>query len=434
MKKDRKKTAAEKKPELHRKNTPEQLELVGKMRSEITRSTASVVSFRLEDTLVITPFPELRDIFRFMEHDFSMLYTGKKSFTELRCAAEDAAQRSGTLTLERIYSILERTAKITPQSREKLMERECELIVYFSFPRSCGLDILEHARKSGKRLVIITELYYPEGTVKRIMSRCGYGGIPLIMYKNKSGSGLIGAISGNTGCTPAEILHIGSSVEDDVEAAVLSGSRSMLLSPVTPVMVRSGRLRGYAEAQHVYDFDTPELFALKCCFGLYAAYGFDIPQNKQPQSDFCGDLHLIGFITLGCLSLREDFEPEDELNKRILAALRSCPECVEGCEDLRTAFEARFSDFLDSFGYADCELPFNFLAEFASPGDKKLLEKYLSAEDYAAWLSRSYEPELAPVRNRTVRKSALSRLADKLFPPGTRVRTIVDGILLKMHR
>jgi hypothetical protein len=47
------------------------------------------------------------------------------------------------------------------------------------------------------------------------------------------------------------------------------------------------------------------------------------------------------------------------------------------------------------------------------------------------WCENVKEPDLAPVYAHKAKKNALARLADRLFPPETRVRTIVDGILSK---
>ena len=73
-----------------------------------------------------------------------------------------------------------------------------------------------------------------------------------------------------------------------------------------------------------------------------------------------------------------------------------------------------------------------FLEKHAAAGDRLLLRKQLSLETDEAWTEAFTEPKLAPVRLTPPKQNALGRLADKLFPPGTRVRNIVDGLLVKM--
>ena len=72
--------------------TAEQKALKDKMLKEVKGSSYKAVSFKMTGTLVITPFSEHNDIFMLMEDDFKDLTTVKKSFTELRAAAEEAAE------------------------------------------------------------------------------------------------------------------------------------------------------------------------------------------------------------------------------------------------------------------------------------------------------------------------------------------------------
>ena len=63
-----------------------------------------------------------------------------------------------------------------------------------------------------------------------------------------------------------------------------------------------------------------------------------------------------------------------------------------------------------------------------------LLEKQLEPFELQAWTDVTTEAETAPVFGRQVSKSAAQRLADKMFPPGTRVRNIADNMLDAMKR
>ena len=72
-----------------------------------------------------------------------------------------------------------------------------------------------------------------------------------------------------------------------------------------------------------------------------------------------------------------------------------------------------------------------FFENYAYAGDKDILKPYLSESDFGKWAKNAKEPDLAPVYAHKVKKNAIARLADKLFPQGTRVRTIADDILAK---
>lgn len=423
-------------PKIRRPDSPDQKSLLKRMTGEITRPGTKTVSFRLEDTLVLLPFDNKADIFTLMENDFSMISTAKKSFVFFRNAAQTKAERSGEVTIEKIYDIIAADAKLTDSGREKLLKRECELIVYFSFPRKAGKALFDEAVKNRKKTAVMTATIYPRSVVNNILSRCGYDKCSELVIANEHDKefDMLDSIMERTSSAPAQLLHIGGDVEKDVEAAVLKGARSMLLTPVNNLMIHSGKLRGYIEAKHAIDLDQPEYMMLRCACGIYASYGFDIPQNKVPHSDFCGDLYMIGFIVLGTLSLVKDHTPDTPMRESILAALEASDECRKGAEDFRALLEAHFADFLDKYGSEDCDLPFRFFTDHAAPGDRMLFDRIMQPADLAEWAGFVTDADIAPIHARRIQKNALQRFADRLFPPGTKVRNIVDGILLKLHR
>ena len=119
-----------------------QAELMVKMLHEVARNDHKATSFKMWDTLVLTPFSQPEDLFLFMEDDFALLNTGNKTFTQLRTEAQKAAEKKyglkGNVTLEKIYDIFTKMSGITPTGREKLFNHECDLIHHFAFARNAG--------------------------------------------------------------------------------------------------------------------------------------------------------------------------------------------------------------------------------------------------------------------------------------------------------
>ena len=425
---------------LNRNLSAEQSALKKQLIGEIGRFGYKAVSFRLEDTLTQMPFAEQYDLFTFMEDEFSMLHTGTGSFVQFRIKAQQQAEKKTPHpSLMLIYAFLTRLTKISPTSCEKLMKRECELAGYFAFPRECGKALFSEAKALDKKIIITADTIYPRSVVTRILKNCGYDendGVIVTseekLPENDRAGALMDLIIERSGMPSHQLLHIGGDVAADVETAILKGARAVLTPPPVPLMVKSGRLRGFIEARHVYDYDNIDYFSLHCAMGLYAAYGFDIPQNKLPQSDFCGDPCMLGFMVLGPLTFCKDFSPENELQRQLIEAMEANPLCVGGREDFRTFYKLHFAGHIEKFSTKGCTEPLQFLEKHAAPGDRLLLRKQLSLETDEAWTDAYTEPELAPVRLYTPRKNALSRLADTLFPPGTKVRNIVDGLLVKM--
>jgi hypothetical protein len=95
-------------------------------------------------------------------------------------------------------------------------------------------------------------------------------------------------------------------------------------------------------------------------------------------------------------------------------------------------FHFHFDGHLEKYGYKDCDMPLRFFAEHSAVGDRAMLQSRHDPTDFAEWTEGTKEPKLAPVHARKLKRSATAKLADKLFPPGTKVRNIADGMLVKM--
>lgn len=406
----------------------EQDNILNKIFCEISKPEIKAVSFRMRDVLVVKPFSSEQDIFMLMENDFRKISKSGKSFTQLRTDAQETAiKKSGNLNIDNIYSILSKNGKI--KSFDTLIEREFELIKKFSATRMCGKLLYNEALKHGKKIIIIADGIYPENVTTAILEKCGYNQHTLIISED------FGDMQEKSGFSPSEILHIGGNVEHDVETPILKGSKALLLSPEIPLMVKSGRLRGFIQAKSLLEIDSPEYLALRCAFGLYAMYGFDIPQNKIPKSDFCKDPYMLGFIVYGTLNMiDENYEPDTPLKKELILSAEKNPKIASGRDDFIKVFNKHFGEYYDCMKHTGFELPFEFLSDHAAPADRMLLRSCISDGTYKNWSETVTAPEILPVYARTVKKNVVSKLADKLFPPGTKVRTIADGILAKSHR
>lgn len=403
----------------------EQDNILNKMLNEISRPEIRAVSFRLKDILTVMPFSLPEDMFVLMEEDFRKYSSSKKKFSDIRISAQKKAfKKYGNANLESIYKIIAKTAKI--KDIQPLFDRECELTEFFVSERKCGKILYNEALKQKKKIIISAEKIYPEDLTKKILRKCGYESHDIIIYDED-----FSIIQQKSGVNPSELLHIGGNVEKDVEKPISCNSKALLLSPVVPLMVKSGRLRGFVQAEKLLDIDSPEYIALRCAFALYAMYGFDIPQNKAIKSDFCKNPYMLGFIVFGTLSIAEKFAPEDDLQNEILSFYEKNPKITKGMSDFKELFSKYFSNF--EMSHAGCEIPFIFLLNHSAQADRIFFRNCISDRIYKEWEKNITEPELLPVYSRIVKKNALYRFADKLFPPRSKLRTITDRILAKFH-
>lgn len=428
---------------LKRQPTAAQTAVLDKMTAEVRSSYNSAVSFRMQDVLVMTPFSEDYDLFLFMEDDYAPFRTGKKTFTELRTAAQEAAQKKcevyPRVTLGLIYDIFEKLSGISPSGKEQLMRRECELIEYFSFPRQCGKTLYREAKAQNKRTIIFSESVYPAEVVRNILEKCGYGsydGLVIVSeIKKCTAESWYDAVLAKAGASAGKLLHIGSNVAYDIELPIIKGSKALLLAPALQLMEKSGRIAGYIRKKHFYSYDSTKYLTLHCVLGLYAAYGFDMPQNREALSDFCGDPCLIGFLGAGAASL-EQAKPSKRgrLSPVIAEALTHDEKFLDGLDDFNIMLEEHFGSNLEKYGSEGCGGFLDFLDECCASADRNFFVPYMSTSALKKWASSVKEPEIVPFSVRERKEGSLNRLADKMFPPGTRVRNIADGILAKGHK
>lgn len=422
----------------------EQTELQGKMRDKVSADGIKAVSFKVWEILCLLPFAETEDIYALMENDFAPINRTKRTFTELRCAAQQTAEKKvgleGSVTLDKIYDILMKESSISEDDKNALMKRECEIIVQYAVPRNFGKVLFDAAKIRKRKIFMIYSGIYPRDVIAAVLDKCGYsGGKALIIpgelnIPDAAESGYLEPLAEKAKCSNGQIIHIGSDIKADVESPVMRGMKSLLLQETTPLMIKSGRFRGYIQAKYIYDYDTADFFAFRCVLGLYRLYGFDVPQNKAVKSDFCGNAYMMGFLVLGALSLISDYKCPDGVYESIARALRENPETAQGEKDFKALYSHYFGRIKMLTSTKGCDLPLEFLVKHAYATDREILKPYLSESDFEKWVECSCEPDLAPVYSHKVRKNALQRLADRLFPPHSRVRNITEDILGKMKK
>lgn len=419
----------------------EQEKLRAKMLSAVRDPHCRAVSFKLSGVLTLMPVSSRMDLWLMMNAYFTELTGSKDSFAELRDNAEEAvikkSESAARVRLEDIYSRLRRREHISEDISRKLMERECALAVEYSIPRKFAKEIYREAKAKNKRVIVVDDTCYPEETVRGIIEGCGYSscdGLVIMHDLPKAAAGAwIKPVLEKAGVKAEQLVHIGGDVTNDVEVTVLNGARALLMQTPDSLLEKVSRVRGFCERETIYDYDSPRYLAVRCLFGLYSAYFFDIPKSKVFHSDFCGDARMMGFLVLGAQRLAGDIPTDDELQSKLLAALRDNESAMAGLHDLEVLSEGYIDAIARNYGSDGCDLPLKFIGKCCGEGDRVLLKKQLSPTFLKKWASSVTEPEIVPFYTHRPQNNALSRLADRMFPPGTKVRTITDNILGKIH-
>lgn len=423
--------------------TREQQDLIGKMTASVKDVNIKAVSFKLFGCLVLLPFSEDHDLYMLMEKEFPDVRTSKRSFSDLRIEAEIEAEKkfpeNCSVTLDQIYEVLAKKAKIDDELRSRLMKRECEILVSLAFPRNFGKMLFNTANASGKKTIIAADTVYPKAVISEILEKCGYDDHSGLVITNevkaskKRSEDIFEAVLKYGNLKPQTLIHIGSNVADDVETPILKGSRSLLLSDPSSNMIRSGKLRGFVQAERIFDYDTAEFLAFHLALGLYSAYIFDIPRTKTVHSDFCGNAYILGFIVYGCCRLGNISEL-DEKERSVFEALEKNKDMRRGGDDFYELFMRHFDLYLGKLSYNGFTLPLELLAEHGDTMDIGLLKNTMSSADHKTLKDGLTDAPTAPTARKNSEQNKLEKLADRMFPPGTKVRNLTEGMLFKLKQ
>lgn len=131
-----------------------------------------VISFDIFDTLLLRPFSEPAALFYFLEMHFSY-----PDLHRIRREAEDAAREKkggagGEVTLSEIWS---ETERMTGIPAERGMEAEQRLEQKYCLANPYFLPVVKALRESGRRLIVISDMYLGADFLRDLLERKGLG-------------------------------------------------------------------------------------------------------------------------------------------------------------------------------------------------------------------------------------------------------------------
>ena len=198
-------------------------------------ASAKVISFDVFDTLVIRDCPEPSFVFDVVERRYNNLHSGAtlEGFRRARMQAEASARRiapSGEPTIYEIYALLgNKFEDIAPE----LLALELDTEYRICRANPIAKDAYDYAIASGKRVVIASDMYLDEATIRAILEKCGYTGFENIyisseIRQTKRGGGLFFTMRRDMGVNSCDIVHIGDHPLSDWIVPRRIGLRSYL--------------------------------------------------------------------------------------------------------------------------------------------------------------------------------------------------------------
>ena len=196
------------------------------------------ISFDCFDTLLTRPFYRPSDLFLLLDPLYRGLTGASGSFSSLRIRGEQAARAGGRLkgvqdvSLDEIYSFTGSLFGIPEDTLKALKEEEIRLEMRFCRRRRSGGRLYDRARRAGKKILILSDMYLPSSVLAALLSESGYEGWEGILVSSEEGvlkekGDLYRRCLQKYPEAIGRILHVGDSWKADVEGSRKAGIPSL---------------------------------------------------------------------------------------------------------------------------------------------------------------------------------------------------------------
>ena len=195
-----------------------------------------VISFDVFDTLLIRNVLAPTDIFKLLDSYVENKYN-INGFYYVRINEEQNARQKSNLediTLSDIYSSIEKHLNMPC---DDIKQKELELEKEYTAANPFSKQLFEIALKSGKRIIIISDMYLPTDFIEQLLTNCGYKGYEKVFVsgevgKSKYAGTIYQYLIDNYKLDAAKWLHVGDNYKTDVENAREYGISAFYYKPI----------------------------------------------------------------------------------------------------------------------------------------------------------------------------------------------------------
>lgn len=289
------------------------------LKQTILESDDAYISFDIFDTLIQRPFYVPEDLFVLLDRYAERLIGQTVSFQNIRMESEAYARRKYAkthpdwedITIDEIYACMQELYGISKSCADFMEKQEKELELRFSSVRNAGKELYETALLSGKKILLISDMYLDKDTIQAILKKNGYedySGLYLSsdIRKAKFTGGLFRYAKKVCG---SHMYHIGDSWQSDHINAQKEGLSPLFFPKAAEIF--ENRIKGMktndcafmAEKAVGPAFDRSELhksIGYRCMLALVSNWYFDNPYRSfNEESDLNMDPYLIRYYTVG---------------------------------------------------------------------------------------------------------------------------------------
>jgi len=292
------------------------------VKEQVALGRERYISFDIFDTLISRPFYQPEDIFTLLDSCFSELTGSTVSFAQMRkegerlvrLAYEKTQPSFEDINIDEIYEYIEKQYALPHQVIKQMIVKEIELEVNFCRAREAGKELYELALESGKKVLLITDMYLRKTTIEEILRKNGYVGYEKIYVsceerKLKYNGGLFKRVLTNIPDVKDNVIHIGDTWDSDIQGSKKANIKSIFLPKAREIFenkIQNCSTNRCADigkfvCGDILDYQKAmENIGFRCMLALVFNRYFDNPYRTfHAGSDFNIDPYLIGYYTLG---------------------------------------------------------------------------------------------------------------------------------------
>ncbi|KPF56787.1 hypothetical protein IP65_03425 [Novosphingobium sp. AAP1] len=256
-----------------------------------------IVAFDIFDTLLTRPLLDADYVKRLLHSEHEK--NGWSDFRNSRMRAEGAAREAKARDVD-IHDIYEHLVGPANSTAELTPDREIELEILSVRPRKQGIELLQFALQSGKKVILASDMFLPREAIEAMLQRCAIAGWHTLYLScevgvRKDSGKLYEHILAHEQIAPHEMVMVGDNERSDFQIPADMGIRTIHLVKATNILRAIPRFAGVVpDSEHAPLGD-------QFLFGAIAAenYSAITYPDFSPADMFGADAHAIGYGLLG---------------------------------------------------------------------------------------------------------------------------------------
>lgn len=185
-----------------------------------------VISFDVFDTLIMRYVAKPYHVNEIIKLKVADLIGGDIDFPTLRIKAEEHARQNkgGDVTLDEIYKSFAVLTKLDEDTCQKIRELEVSTETSLCLPRREVVDWFKEARRLGKTIWLITDMYMQTPDLERLLKSCGVEGYDKLLISCETGlrkdtAAIWNDLAAKGLNAPDKLMHVGDNETSDIQLA-----------------------------------------------------------------------------------------------------------------------------------------------------------------------------------------------------------------------